>query len=442
MKIPETLRILEFRAENFMRLVAVNIRPDGNLIEITGKNGQGKSSTLNGIWAVFAGKAACPAVPIRRGCEEARLEADCGEIIVTRTFRVADGGDYTTNVTVATADGARFPSPQTFLDRFIGELSFDPLAFARMKPEEQLEALKRFVPDIDFAAIARADLGDRERRRELNRFFEQERGAAQAIVTPPGTPEEPLDVEALIAELNNAGEHNAKVERERAAINGVADRIDQAERRANELKARAAELKKQMDALLRDAEHTNREAALLRKEAEALPKASAPIDTADVRTRIQVAQAVNANVRKLTERMEHHTRATNLAKEVDTITARIARRQTEKAAAIAAAKMPIGGLGFADDHVLLHGLPFSQASDAEQLRVSVAIAVALNPKLRVIRVRDGSLLDEDSLALLGAMADANDMQVWIERVDSSGKIGFVLEDGHVRHPDKTADAAA
>jgi len=36
------------------------------------------------------------------------------------------------------------------------------------------------------------------------------------------------------------------------------------------------------------------------------------------------------------------------------------------------------------------------------------------------------------MKLLGKMADANDMPVWIERVDSSGKIGFVLEDGHLK----------
>ena len=52
---------------------------------------------------------------------------------------------------------------------------------------------------------------------------------------------------------------------------------------------------------------------------------------------------------------------------------------------------------------------------------------------RFIKIgEDGSLLDETALSLVAEMADANDMQVWIERVDSSGKIGFVLEDGHVR----------
>ena len=41
------------------------------------------------------------------------------------------------------------------------------------------------------------------------------------------------------------------------------------------------------------------------------------------------------------------------------------------------------------------------------------------------------LLDENGMKLLAEMADANDFQVWIERVDSSGKVGIVLCDGHV-----------
>jgi len=108
------------------------------------------------------------------------------------------------------------------------------------------------------------------------------------------------------------------------------------------------------------------------------------------------------------------------------------KRKADRAAAIAKAKLPVEGLGFGEGVVLFNGLPLEQASDAEQLRVSVAIAMAGNSKLRVIRVRDGSLLDESGMKLLAELADANDMQVWVERVDTTGKVGFVIEDGRLR----------
>jgi hypothetical protein len=105
-------------------------------------------------------------------------------------------------------------------------------------------------------------------------------------------------------------------------------------------------------------------------------------------------------------------------------------------------KMPVQGLTFGEGEILLNGVPFAQASDAEQLQASVAIAAALNPKLRVIRIRDGSLLDDLAMQRLAQFATATDMQVWIERVDSSGKIGFVLEDGHVKQPEQLQAGAA
>ena len=114
-----------------------------------------------------------------------------------------------------------------------------------------------------------------------------------------------------------------------------------------------------------------------------------------------------------------------------TRTTRIEAIDEEKAAKLAATKFPIPGLSFTDDCVLFNGLPFLQASGADQLRVSVAIAAALNPKLRVMLVRDGSLLDPQSLALLGQLAAEHDLQVWVERVGRDESCSVVIEDGHL-----------
>ena len=56
----------------------------------------------------------------------------------------------------------------------------------------------------------------------------------------------------------------------------------------------------------------------------------------------------------------------------------------------------------------------------------------MNPRLRVIRVRDGSLLDEESKASLTQYAEENDLHVWIETVSSGREAAVVIEDGMVR----------
>jgi recombinational DNA repair ATPase RecF len=61
----EPLHIVELRSENFARLRAVAIRPDGPVVQITGRNAQGKTSVLNSIWTCLKGRAVAPPQPIR-----------------------------------------------------------------------------------------------------------------------------------------------------------------------------------------------------------------------------------------------------------------------------------------------------------------------------------------------------------------------------------------
>ena len=57
------MKIIALQAENLKRLVAVDIRPDGNLVQITGKNGAGKTSVLDAIWWCLAGTSHIQAAP-------------------------------------------------------------------------------------------------------------------------------------------------------------------------------------------------------------------------------------------------------------------------------------------------------------------------------------------------------------------------------------------
>ena len=120
---------------------------------------------------------------------------------------------------------------------------------------------------------------------------------------------------------------------------------------------------------------------------------------------------------------------TELTKSIDDVDAR-------KAALLAGVTFPVAGLSVDGDAVTFNGIPLEQASSAEQLRVGLAVAAALNPKLRIVLVRDGSLLDAASLAIVAEWADANKMQVWLERVaDPKDGVGVVIEDGMVKSID-------
>jgi hypothetical protein len=92
---------------------------------------------------------------------------------------------------------------------------------------------------------------------------------------------------------------------------------------------------------------------------------------------------------------------------------------------------PIKGLDFRAGKVVYNSVPISQASAAEKLRVGMAIAMALNPKLRIIRIEDGSLLDRQSWNVIKEMAHQADYQVWIETVADEPGQGIFIYDGQI-----------
>jgi DNA repair exonuclease SbcCD ATPase subunit len=420
------MKIISLEAENIKKLVAVEIRPDGNLVQITGKNGQGKTSVLDSIWWALSGQANIQGNPIRKGENKARIKLDLGEVIVTRTFKKTDEGNTTSTITVENSEGTAIRQPQTMLDRLIGELSFDPLAFARMLKREQFEQLKRFVPEVDFEAIEKAHQEDYDKRTNINRQAHEAKILAKEIFVTMPENTQPIDESALVDELEAAGNKNAKIEKQKSDIRMY-------ELAAKNQREEAAGIRKQIEELTARANRLETHANNCDKILSEMPEPSNPIDVSPIKTRIMEARKINEQVSLLARRSEHIATAEKYEADSEVITQRINVRQEEKRSKIAAAKLPVPGIGFGDGEILLNGVPFNQASDAEQLQISIAMAMALNPKLRVIRVRDGSLLDEDSLKLLDKMATDKDYQVWIESVSSSNKIGIVLVDGHVAY---------
>lgn len=440
------MKIVSLQAENIKRLVAVEIAPDGNLVQITGRNAQGKTSVLDSIWWALAGASNVQSAPIRKGADTARIRLDLGEIVVTRTFTKAKDGDkVTTSLTVENADGARFPSPQKMLDDLLGELSFDPLAFARMPAKDQLAALRRFVPDVDFEAIEAANKGDYDKRRDTNREAKALRAQLDALKIPGDPRQERVDESALVQQLEEAGEHNADIERRKANRAKATADAERLEAEVKQHRARADDLRRQALEAEQAAEQAQAAADELRRKLARAGDLPEPIDTAEIREQIAKARETNRAVEERERVIERRKKLEDELKQAEArsyaLTKALADRADQVKAAIAAAKLPVDGLSFSEDAVLYNGLPLEQASDAEQLRISVAIAAAMNPKLRVIRIRDGSLLDDDGLRLLAEMAEAQDLQVWLEKVDSSGKVGFVIEDGALKTVEAEGAAA-
>lgn len=424
------MKIVQLNAENFKRLKAIEIVPKGALVEITGRNESGKSSTLDAIWAALAGADAFPAVPIRTGAQKAVIRVDLGDIVVERKFQ--EGRDST--LVVESAEGARFGSPQRMLDGLLGALTFDPLEFSQQKPAEQFETLRKIVTlDVDLDQLDGLNKRDFDRRAEINRDAKAKRAQADGISVRPDLPDEPIDTAALMSTITDAAKINAEIETRKGRREAAARNIAELRQDATDARGEAERLRREADEREAQAVAAAAAADAAQKrldEAEPLPK---PVNVDERRQEFERAEATNREIERRNRRRAIIEEAETLEEQADDLSAAIDARKAEKARAIAAAKMPVEGLTFGEDKtVLYNGVPLEQASTAVQIRVSLAIAMAANPKLRVIRIKEGSFLDEDNLALVAKMAAEADYQVWLEKVDSSGKVGVYIEDGQVK----------
>jgi len=424
------LKIFAFGAENIKRLKVVQIHPAKNMVQISGENESGKSSVLDSIEWGLCGTSSLTSAPIRQGEKTGKIQIHlkgdlAEEYRITRFFN-ANGN----KLQIEGKNRETFKSPQELLDSLMGKISFDPLNFIRMEKKKQLETLRSLVTvDVDIDALDAAHKADYEERRTTGRDIDSLKARLAALpATPEGLPVEVIDTEAITAKLQQVSEHNNGVhERNRGKAKLeemlVNDAVNIEQRRS---KIRAA--KEEISRCEREIEAFEKVSAATREQIAGFTVPEL-MDAAVIAQELTAANATNSAIEK-----RKHCEAVagdleDAEKEYGELDARIVARQKERTDAIARAKMPIDGLGFGEGEVLYNALPFSQASNAVQIRVSVALAMASNPTIRVLRIKDGSLLDRKSMEILTEMAEANNYQVWVERVESSGAVGVVMVDG-------------
>jgi DNA repair exonuclease SbcCD ATPase subunit len=431
------MRIVKLEAENVKRLRAVSITPDGAVVRIQGANGAGKSSVLDSIAYALGGEKLCPAKPIRRGQDRARVVVELDEDLVVER-RWSEGGS---KLEVRTKNGLKHPSPQKLLDGLVGRLSFDPLAFLRLKPTEQAETL-RALSGVDLSKFDSARALAYQRRTEWNRQVAQLKARLSAMPEIEA-PDELVSSADLLAEQERRNGVKGVNARRRAALQEATADVAGWDKRVIAFEDEVAALRKKLAAAEKNVADSKAEAERMRaaiQDTEAEISALVDPDMTEVPGKLREVEAVNERIRQKRARAAIAEELRGSEEQADVLDKEIASIDAGKEKTLAEAKFPVAGLGFADEGVTLEGLPLEQASSAEQLRVSLAMSIALNPKLRVMLIRDGSLLDEKSLAAVAAMAEQNDCQVWLEMVAPGATCGVVIEDGAVVGAEEKAPA--
>jgi len=444
--------ITELIAENVKKLRVVRIdAKNKSLIQITGGNGAGKTTVLDCIWFALKGQKALPERKgkwVRNGAERLSVQltlknGDKQAFTITRTLGL-DGNPPTLSIEpkVHREEGK---TPQAYLDDLFGALTFDPLAFAQMDTQAQVAELRKTAKvELDFEAMAKQDEEDYRARHLVNQSIRDLDAQIKGMVVLEGLPKKPIDTAPIVERLNQAGELNKKAQEvfqarqelgAKAAQLGYeatlkAAAIEEQDKAITQLEERLAAAMQKKRALHQEHDQLKKEHQAAEKKFQAAP-AGEPVDVSVLTTELESANRTNRAIEQRANYDELKTKREAKEKESDKLSRAMEGRAEKKRQVLANAKIPVQGLTFDEREVKFNGIPIDQLGEGEQIRISTLIGMAANPKLRILCIRHGEALDDTGIKQIAELARENDFQVWMARVDTSGKVGIVLEDGTV-----------
>jgi len=422
---PTPMTVVGLEIDNFKRLRAVRLTPSPTgLILVRGRNEQGKSSVIDSMAASIGGAEETDELPIHEGEHTARTLVNLGEIVIRKKWTRDSGGKAKASLVVEGADGVPVKSPQAVLDMLRSKTA-DPVRFMAMTPKEQTETVLTVLGlDAELRRLESLEKEQFDYRTVVGRDADRAAKAAAKLGEEiQGLPIHVAtgNVNELTAQLQAARDHNEQFDATRRLKQSAEDAGRQAAARVARLQAELA--------------HAESEAAHHRQvwtDAHAELQASSPVDVepiVDALRSIEESQRNNAKLELFESAKDDAVRADALHAEAE---AAIAETRASIAALLGNAQFPIAGMTYDPDakRLTVDGIPLAQCSHAQRLKISVSIAMAGAPAIKVIFIRDGSMLDDESLALVAQWADESKFQVWCERVDSQREgAGVWVEDG-------------
>ncbi len=417
------------------------MEPQKTTTIVGGKNRAGKSSLLDAIAATLGGSKLSPKRPIRNDEEEAkceiRLEGDASRLLppctVTRTWSRRKNGGIKSELEIITEDGYRAPTPQTILDDVVGPLGFDPERFLRMKPKEQAEVLRKLV-GLDFTELDTDRQTAYDKRTEVNRTGKTIAARFDAMPHHEDAPEVEVSVAALMTELQRrqaVNKRNDEVRKE--YLNLSADRKlyddehESAKLVVQELEKQLLHAKEEAEKFETKGASANRNLNTKLVEIKALVDA----DEAEIQQQVTESDTVNRKVRENAERANLETELIVEQAKSAAFTVAIKDIDARKQKMREGAEWPVADLGYDDDGVTLFDRPFDQASATEQREAAFGIVAALNPLLKFAMIKDGSLLDDESLADFSRLAAERGFQLFVERVGEDKECTIIISEGEV-----------
>ncbi len=154
-------------------------------------------------------------------------------------------------------------------------------------------------------------------------------------------------------------------------------------------------------------------------------------DTEGLRDQVSTAEDTNAKAKNYEMYKSIKVGSDVAQKKVDDINIEMDKMLIDRDNIIKNSKLPFKNVEFDKDlGLVIAGIPFDDMSSAQQIKIMSRIYIESKPELQVIYIKDGSLLDPDTLKQIAGMSELKDYQFLVEIVDEvEGSI--IMREGHI-----------
>lgn len=383
---------------------------------IGGRNGQGKTSILDGIAWALGGRKKEPSSAVRDGSyNPPRLEIKLSNgLIVTRSGN---------NSTLKVVDPEGKKSGQRILDDFIGQLALDLPKFMEMSDKEKAnELLKLLGVEEELTKLEGQYQEVYAKRHSVGQITTQKDKYAKELIGYDEVPMEPISASDLIKRQQEILLRNAENQKKRNQVDVIQRSITDVNSKIDELQEKLLALKAEQAQLAEDYEIATTAAKDLEDES-----------TAELEAQIKNIDEINQKVRANQERARALQEAADFKDEYDTLTAEIESIRESKNKLLESVDMPLEGLSIQEGVLIYNERQWDCMSGAEQLKVATAIVRALNPKCGFVLMDKLEQMDVDTMREFGEWLTSEGLQVIATRVtNNTDEASIIIEDGYIK----------
>jgi DNA repair exonuclease SbcCD ATPase subunit len=438
---------------NFQVIKEFNADFDGNVYFITGDNELGKSTVLKAIGALLTGnRDAVLKNGESKGFAKMIVGDDGEEYEVELKFTKANPRG---TLSIKSKTTGMKSDNVSMLQKIFGYTDFDAVEFSRWSEtaegrRKQIEVVKSLLPEEVRTRIAEIDTtvaGLKTERTGVNRDLKTYKSISDAA--GQGLTTQDLKTYAKqkdITELMKEQAENAQLIEKAKTVRSA---LEQRKKQLEEIPERLAEAKATYEKAIEEAKKAIERTEKLYKEAIAqiesekadyeARKANAEkwlanyeennpekLDTAE---QLRKAEEHNKMAAKVADYLSKKKQADDKKAEAEKMDSEIAELSAEREKLISSAKLPISGLSFCDDGLVLNDVPFvaGKVSDSQIMEVAAKLIIASNPTVKVFRIARGESLGQKRLQAIFDLAKKEGFQGFIESV-VRGQQDLIIEE--------------